>query len=410
MAQNFIYKAKGQTGQAVSGTILAEDKLAVAAFVQKMGYFVTAIEPANANDILSAGKNYLAARRKVSVKDIALLCRKFSTMIDVGLPIITCLNILIKQTAHTRLKAALQDIQKRVQEGQTLSFAMGLHAQIFPTLMLSMIEAGEVGGVLDDVLNRLAIHMEKEYKMAGKIKAALTYPAFIIVISILSVLAILILVMPTFLQLFANMKVELPLPTRILLGISNFLRTQGILLLFGLLGLMIGGRTFMKKRVVQLAIDTYIVRLPIIGTIFEKIAVARFSRTLSALIRSGVPLLAALDVVKKTVGNLMMIDVLTLTQSNIKEGVSLATTLEKSNIFDVMVIEMVAIGEESGSLDQMLAKIADFYESEVDDLVASLSSLLEPVIIVVLGIIVAFIAMSILLPLFGIFTGAGQIL
>lgn len=410
MAQNHIYKAKSETGQVISGAILAEDKLAVAAFVQKKGYFVTAIEATNDNDILSVAKHYLDARRKVSVKELALFCRKFSTMIDAGLPIISCLNILIKQTANTRLNAALQDIQKRVREGQTLSFAMGIHPQVFPTMMLSMIEAGEVGGVLDEVLHRLATHLEKEYKMTGKVKAAMTYPAIIIVISTLSVLAILLLVMPTFVQLFASMKVELPLPTRILLAISDFLRTNGLLLLFALLGLLAGGRVLMKKRTVQLTIDTYIVRLPIIGIIFEKVAVARFSRTLSTLIKSGVALLAALDVVKKTVGNLMMIDALTFAQSNVKEGVSLAATLEKSEIFDIMVIQMVAIGEESGSMDQMLAKIADFYESEVDDLVASLSSLLEPVIIVVLGIVVAFIAMSILLPLFGIFTGAGEVL
>lgn len=409
MAQNFVYKAKNRTGQFLAGTILAENESAVASYVRDKGYFVINIKPEKSGG-LSSFATYLQNMRKVSVKEMAILCRQFSTMIDAGMPIVSCLNILIEQTANPRLKNALQDVYKRVKEGETLSSALAVYPKIFPNIMINMMEAGEVGGVLDDVLNRLATHLEKEYKMNSKVKSAMTYPMVIITIAILSVMAILVFVMPTFVQLFANMKIELPLPTKILLFISDFLRNNIILVLLGIVGVFGGGSIAIKQKNVRIMMDTYIVRLPILGVLFQKIAVARFTRTLSTLIKSGVSLLIALDVVKKTIGNTMMEERLSRVQINVKEGMSLATTLTNSQIFNSMVVQMVAIGEESGSLDRMLEKVADFYENDVDDMVTNLSSLLEPVIIVFLGVVVAFIAVSIMLPLFDIMTGAGQTL
>lgn len=405
MAKNFSYRAKDRTGQLFTGSILADSESAVAAHIREQGYFVTQIKEQKSTDSLASLLNNL---RSVNTKEIAVMCRQFATMIDAGLPLLTCLNILVEQCGSSLLKAALQDVYKVVKDGETLSRAMTMHPHVFPSVMVNMVAAGETGGVLDDILNRLAVHFEKEHKLNEKIKSALMYPAVVMVMAVMVVIFIMTFVLPTFIQMFVDMKVDLPLPTRLLLSVSNFLTGHYMVVLGTLFYGSLGLAAALKRRSIRKQMDQLILRLPIAGLLARKVAIARFSRTLSTLIRSGVPIISALDVVGKTIGNLSMEDVLLEAQSNVKEGLGLAQTLGESRIFTPMAVQMIAIGEESGALDRMLEKIADFYESDVDDMVGRLSSIMEPVVIGILGVVIGFIVVAVVLPLFDVISHVGQ--
>jgi len=373
----------------------------VANFVRSKGYYVTHIKEQKGRITI---RSFLANLRSVKTKDLAVLCRQFATMMDAGLSMIACLSILIEQTYNARLKDALQNVFKKVQEGEALSRAMEERPDVFPPIVVSMVNAGEAGGVLDIVLNRLAAHFEKEHKMNEKVKSAMTYAAVVIGMAILSLTFILTFVFPTFIQMFTNMKVELPLPTRILLGISNFIRDYWPILTAAAGAGVYSLIWLLKKPETRKYLDPFLLRLPIFGMLFKKIAIARFSRTLSTLVRGGVPIIMALDVVKKTTGNTYMINAITSAQVSIKEGLGLAAPLGASAVFTPMVVQMVAVGEETGELDKMLEKIADFYESDVDDILGRLSALLEPVLVGVLGVVIGLIIISIVLPLFEVVT------
>lgn len=405
MAKTFAYKAKDRSGQVLTGSILADNEQAVAIHIREKGYFITQIrEEGGASSLTTFMDNF----KSIGLKDISILCRLFSTMIDAGLPIVSCLNVLIEQTDNPRMKKALQDVYKKVKEGEALSSSLGDHPRIFPDLMINMVEAGEVGGVLDDVLGRLANHFEKEHKMNEKIKSAMTYPAVVSCMAILAVIFILTFVLPTFVQMFVGMKKELPLITRILLVISDFLRNYSPFLLVFVIAGAYGFKVSYQKDEFRKIIDGFTLRLPIVGMLSRKVGIARFSRTLSTLLHGGVPIITALEVVQKTIGNLVMIKALEKSQSGIKEGLGLASTLAQSKVFTPMVIQMVSIGEESGALDKMLEKIADFYESDVDDVISRLSSIIEPVIIVVLGIVIGIIVIAIMIPMFDIVTNTSS--
>jgi type IV pilus assembly protein PilC len=401
VAKTFAYKAKDRNGEVLTGSILAENESAVAIHIREKGYFITQIREEGGISSFSA---FIDNLRSISLKEISIVCRLFATMIDAGLPLVSSLNVLIEQTDNPRIKKALQDVYKKVKEGETLSRSLGDHPSIFPGLMVNMVEAGEVGGVLDTVLNRLASHFEKEHKMNEKIKSALTYPAVVSVMAVLSVLFILTFVLPTFVQMFDNMKMELPLLTRILLAISSILRNYAPILIVltaaGAYGLKIA---YQREQTRQI-IDALTLRTPVVGMLSRKIGIARFSRTLSTLLHGGVPIITALEVVQKTIGNLSMMKALEQAKSGIKEGMGLASTLAQSKVFTPMVVQMVSIGEESGALDKMLEKIADFYESDVDDIVTRLSSIIEPIIIGVLGVIIGIIIIAIMVPLFDVMT------
>ncbi|MCX7780946.1 MAG: type II secretion system F family protein [Negativicutes bacterium] len=405
MAKTFAYKAKDRTGQAVEGVLTAENELAAANYIRNKGYFVTRIaEKRETVDILAAVRNW----QPVKTKDLAVFCRQFATMMDAGLSMIACLHILIEQTYSSRLKQALEVVYRKVQEGRPLSQAMEECPGTFPQLMVSMVRAGETGGVLDTVLSRLAVHFEKEHKINEKIKSAMTYPAVVIIMAMLSVAFILTFVFPTFIQMFDNMKVQLPLPTRILLGISAFLREFWPLIFAGAAAGGYGLALLHKKPEHRRRIDPLLLKLPVFGMLLRKIAIARFSRTLSTLIRGGVPLILALDVVKRTTDNTSLTDALTEAQNSVREGLGLATPLGASAVFTPMVVQMVAVGEETGELDKMLEKVADFYESDVDDIISRLSSLIEPILIGVLGVVIGLIVISIILPLFDIVTNVAR--
>ena len=401
MAKTYVYTAKDYAGQVQTGSILAENEKAVAIHIREKGYFITKIKEEDSNTSLSS---LLDSLKSISLKEISIFCRLFSTMVDAGLPLVSCLNVLIEQTDNKRMKKALQDVYKKVKEGETLSRSLGDHPRIFPELMINMVEAGEVGGVLDDVLGRLAVHFEKEHKMNEKVKSAMTYPMVVSGMAVLAVVFILTFVLPTFVQMFSNMNKELPLLTRILLGISDILRNYGLFVGIAILAGGYGLKVAYQRDDVRKIIDGLTLSIPIVGILSRKIGIARFSRTLSTLLNGGVPIITALEVVQKTIGNRSMMVALDKAQSGIKEGIGLAATLAQSKVFTPMVVQMVSIGEESGALDKMLEKIADFYESDVDDIVSRLSSIIEPVIIGVLGLVIGIIIIAIMVPLFDVIT------
>lgn len=406
MAKSFAYKAKDRSGQLLAGTLVADNEAAVAAYIRNKGYFVTQIKPAGES---AAWRGLADLFRPVGAKDLAVFCRQFATMVDAGLSLVVSLGVLADQTASPRLKEAVKDILLKVQEGETLSRAMQAHPGVFPDMMVSMIEAGEVGGVLDVVLNRLAVHFEKEYKLNEKVKSALTYPAVVLTVAVLAVTFILVYVLPTFMQMFEQMKVELPPLTRALLATSAFLQQYGLAVAAAVAVLGYGLMLSVRRPQGRQALDGFMLHLPIFGSLWRKIAIARFSRTFSTLLRGGVPIITALEVVKRTTANQLMIKALTVAQASVRDGLGLSNPLGASGVFTPMVVQMAAVGEETGELDKMLEKVADFYESDVDDMVSRLSSLVEPVMIGMLAVIIGLIVISIIMPIFDAITSFGKI-
>jgi type IV pilus assembly protein PilC len=406
LAKMFAYTAKDHAGQVFAGSLFADNEAAVAAFVREQGGFVTKIKEAQRFTSLKSVLNDL---QPVSAKDMAVFCRQFATMVDAGLSLVVCLNVLVDQSYDTKIKESLRDISRKVQEGETLSQAMKEHPHVYPEMMVSMMEAAELGGVLDVVLNRLAVHFEKEHKLTEKVKSAMMYPAAVLALAGIAVAFILTFVIPTFTEIFTTMNMQLPLPTRMLMAASSFIRSYGLILAPVLVIVGYGLNLYMKQPRIRQFLDRFILRIPIFGSLFRKIAIARFSRTLGTLLRGGVPIISALEVVKKTVGNQVVTRELTAAQAGIREGVGLAAPLSASSIFTPMVIQMVAVGEEAGELDKMLDKVADFYESDVDDFVGRLSSLLEPILMAVLAVIVGSIIISIVLPLLDAVTNFGKV-
>ncbi|MHC1746405.1 MAG: type II secretion system F family protein [Negativicutes bacterium] len=401
----YSYRARDWNGKLLSGTILAENKVGAARFIRDQGLYITKINELRQTSKI---KNFFENRIPVNSRERAIFCRQFSVMMDAGLPLISCLDILMEQTANLRLKSAARDVYGRVQAGETLSGAMGAHPQVFPVIMTSMIAAGEVGGVLDDVLNRLATHFEKEHIMREKVKSALTYPLVVMGLAVMIASFILTFVLPVFVHLFADMKVELPLLTRLMIHISNFLKEY---ILFFFIGSLILSCVFfvaVRRGPVRKAVEKMTFCLPVFGLLARRIILARFCRTFSTLLRGGVPMLAALEAVKQTTANAIMMEVLTNAQISICSGSSLSGQLAANHLFTPMAVQMVAVGEETGALDKMLDKIADFYESDVDETINRLSSLLEPVLITFLGALIGGIVIAIAMPLFDVITNFGS--
>ncbi len=405
---NFAYRAKDRAGQAIAGTLAADNEAAVAAFIRDKGYFVTQIKPA-ADAGQATYREMVHLFNPVGVKDLSLFCRQFATMIGAGLSFTVSLGVLAEQTGNPRIREAAKDLLAKVQGGEALSRAMQNHPGVFPDIMVSMVEAGEVGGVLDIVLDRLASHFEKDHKLTTSVKSALTYPAVVLCFAGLVVVFILTFVMPRFVDIFASMKIALPPLTRALLTVSGFLQQHGLPLAAVLLAAVYGLALYVRRPRGRELFDLFVLHLPVFGGLMRKVATARFCRTLSTLLHGGVPIITAIEAVKKTTGNQVMIKAISAAQTGVREGAGLAATLGASGVFPPMVIQMAAVGEETGELDKMLEKVADFYESEVDDLVSRLSSLLEPFLLAILGVIVGTIVVSILWPIFEIVANIGKL-
>lgn len=400
---HYSYTARDRHGQVIHGSFSGESRAEVATYLRDRGLYITKIR--KSSHIGNFLRLNLSIGGSVSTKDLALLCRLFATMLEAGISLNNILLVLIEQTTNKKLRETLKTVYRKVQEGNSLYHSLSEHPHHFPTVMISMIEAGELGGVLDIVLERLAIQFEKEHKLNEKIKSAMAYPVIVVGMAFLSLIFILIFVLPTFVRMFADMRLELPLLTRILVAASVFIQTHWLLLLLLIAGMVMGLAYLIEKPIFRQKADPLLLQLPVFGLLIRKIAIARFTRTLASLLRGGVPILHAFEVVKKTTGNYALVGALTNAQNSIRQGSDIAEPLKRSGIFPPMVIHMTAIGEEAGELDRMLDKIADFYESDVDDMTGQLSSMLEPLLISFLGLLIGLIVIAVLLPIFDIVSG-----
>jgi len=348
----------------------------------------------------------LGRRKKVNAKELAVFTRQFSVMIDAGLPLVQCLDILAEQQNNAFFKDVLRQVRQNVEEGSTLYAALERHPKVFDALYTHMVEAGETGGVLDLILQRLATLIEKVVKLKRSIVSASIYPAAVILVAIAAIATIMVVVIPQFEQIFIGLLGPgelLPLPTRIVMGISSFLAGWGgLALLITIIGLSVAVRFYYKTEKGRWTIDTLLLKLPIFGSILRKIAVARFSRILSTLLSSGVPILQSLEITAKTAGNVVIENAILKIRAGVERGENFVDPLKATDVFPHMVGQMVGVGEQTGALDAMFGKIADFYEEEVDSAIADLLAMIEPVLIAFLGVTIGSIVISMYLPLFSL--------
>jgi type IV pilus assembly protein PilC len=394
----FAYSGRTRGGQTVTGERVADTMDAAVAALRRDQIMVTRIAAAKE----AAAKKAAAGKtgKKVSPKNLAVFTRQFSVMIDAGLPLVQCLEILGTQEEDKNFSAVILQTRSDVEGGASLADAMRRHPKTFDPLFTNMVAAGEAGGILDTILKRLAVYIEKAVKLASQVKSAMIYPVAVVVIAGAVVGLILWKVIPTFAALFAGLGAELPLPTRIVIGLSNNLvRYFPIFIVV----VVVGGFLFRRYYATESGrrvVDGALLKAPVLGNILRKIAVARFCRTLSTLISSGVPILDGLEITARTAGNAVVEDAVMTTRKSIERGETISAPLKETAVFPAMVTQMIGVGEATGALDTMLGKIADFYEDEVDTAVAGLLTLLEPIMIAFLGVIVGGIVISMYLPMF----------
>lgn len=389
----FEYVGKTLSGSEVSGEIAARSQEEVRRILRRKRVLVTEAR-AKPREI------HLHIRRGVKSTEISRMARQFATMIEAGLPLVQSLEILSDQATSPALKDALSDVRERVQSGSTLAEALGKHPKIFDELFVNMVEAGEIGGALDTILLRLATYKEKVDALRRKIKGAMYYPAVISVVAAGATLFLITFIVPVFAKLFEGFGAELPLPTKLVLAISGIIRSNILLGIVILIGLGIGYRYLAKTPSGRLAIDRFKLKIPIMGNLLRKSIIARFSRTLGTLLNSGVPILDSLEITAKTAGNKVIYNAIRQAVTAIAQGDTIAQPLQDTGVFPPMVVQMISVGEKTGGLDEMLEKVADFYEDEVDAAVDALTSIIEPVVIVVMGAVIGFVLISMYLPMF----------
>jgi type IV pilus assembly protein PilC len=400
MATTFAYKVRDKAGKIVSGTLEADSQSLVASRLKQMGFAPVLIEEQKTN--LGKKELKLPWGGKAKSKDLAVFSRQFATMINSGLSLLRALNILAEQTDNSALAAAVADVRNEIEKGSSLSSALAKHPKVFKRLYVAMIRAGEIGGVLDSVLLRLAENLEKEVALKQKIKSAMTYPTVVFCMVLLILSGMLIFVVPTFKNLYKDLGGALPLPTRVLIGISDSATKFWYVVVALIIGSAVGIKRWVATDKGRGAWDAMKLKMPIFGSLVHKTALSRFSRTLSVLMRSGVPILQSLDIVKETVNNTVMSNAVSDVSVAVKEGESIARPLERHDVFPPMVVQMIAVGEETGALDTMLGKISDFYDQEVEATVDALTSLIEPVLIAVMGVAVGGMVVSLYMPMFNI--------
>jgi len=398
MPQTYDYKVRDRTGSMVTGQLVGDSETLVLQRLREMG--MTPVEVKKAGTGMKMEINLRPGR--VKLKTIAVFCRQFATMVNSGLPILRAISILADQTDNQELEKVLVQARTDVEQGSSLSGALAKHPKAFNNLFISMIKAGETGGVLDDVLLSLADQIEKEVELRRQIKSAMTYPVVVVALVMLILSAMLLFVVPQFETIYTNLGGTLPLPTRILLGISNAFRNYWYI--FGL-GVAVGSfffRRYKKTDAGRARVDAAKIRVPVFGPLFHKVALARFASTLGMLLRAGVPILQALDNVKETVNNRVIADAIDDVKTSVREGESIAKPLGKHKVFPPMVVQMMAVGEETGAVDTMLDKVAQFYNNEVTAQVDALTSLIEPLLIAFIGGAVGAAVIALYMPMFNI--------
>jgi type IV pilus assembly protein PilC len=396
----YVFKGRNRLNETVVGERVADNRDALRQILRREQVTLTSVKEKGRE----IGIPKLGGRKKVKAKDLSIFTRQFSVMIDAGLPLVQCLEILAQQQENKYFQQILLQVRQDVEEGSTLSAAMARHPRVFDQLYANMVEAGETGGILDLILQRLSTFIEKIVKLKRDIISALIYPVAVVLLAIVAVAVIMIVVIPQFQNIFLGLLgpgEQLPLPTRIVIGISNFLAGWGGLgILVAIIATGVGVRFYYRTPNGRKVIDRILLKLPIFGKILQKIAVARFSRTLSTLLSSGVPILQSLDITARTAGNVIIEEAILSVRVGVERGENFVDPLRATEVFPNMVAQMVGIGEQTGALDAMLGKIADFYEQEVDAAIANLLTLMEPLLIGFLGVTIGSIVVAMYLPLF----------
>ncbi len=397
----FNYSVRDKAGKVVKGSLEGDSREAVSAKLRQMGYIILELD--QQSQLAAMGQ--IKFGTGVKVKDVAVFARQFATMINAGLSLTKCLSILAGQTESDGLRDVIQLVSKDVEAGQSLSDALVKHPKVFPPIFVNMVRAGETGGVLDEVLVRVADHFERELALKGKIKSAMTYPVAMGSLVLIVLAAMMVFVVPVFEGMFTSMGGELPLMTQILVDLSDFVAgIGGVFLLLGMVALVFGFRFWTSTTSGRYIWDSAKLRMPIFGGMIRKMSLAKFTRTFGTLVSAGVPILSALDIVADTAGNAVVAEAVKNTRSAIKEGETIAKPLAESGVFPSMLVQMIAVGEETGALDAMLNKIADFYDEEVSAAVDGLTSLIEPLMMASLGAIVGGMVVALYLPMFNIIT------
>jgi len=397
----FNYSVRDKSGRIVKGAVDGESRDAVSAKLREMGYIILEVDQQGG----LAALNQITFGTGVKTKDVVIFARQFATMINAGLSLTKCLSILAQQTESAGLRTVIQQVAKDVEAGQSLSDSMSRHPKVFPPIFINMVRAGETGGVLDEVLIRVADHFESEAALKGKIKSAMTYPIAMGALVLLVLAAMMIFVVPTFEGMFKDMGGTLPAPTQLLVNISNFVSSaSGAIALVIVIALYFVFRWWVNTTSGRYIWDGVKLRMPVFGTMVQKIALAKFTRTFGTLIAAGVPILSALDIVADTAGNEVVAKAVKGARSAIKEGETIAKPLGESPIFPSMLVQMIAVGEETGALDAMLNKIADFYDEEVSTAVEGLTSIIEPIMMATLGVIVGGMVIALYMPMFQVIT------
>ena len=394
-ATKFVWKGKSAKGEDLSGEYQAEDSREVGEYLRKRRIVITSIKKKPKDIELK-----FLQKKSVGVKDLSVFTRQFATMVNAGLPLVQCLDVLGRQLEKPHFKVVVQQVMADVEGGSTLAEALEKHPKIFSGLYVNMIAAGEAGGILDVILSRLAVFLEKADALQRKVKGAMTYPTIVLTVAGGACIFMLMFVIPVFAKMFSDFGGELPAPTRIVMNLSNFLRDFWWALGGGSLAAFFGFRAYRNTVKGRFATDKLSLGFPILGNVLRKSAVARFTRTLGTLIGSGVPILQGLEITSRTAGNMVIQRAIENTSKSISQGDTIASPLKESGVFPPMVVQMISIGEQTGALDEMLSKVADFYDDEVDAAVEALTAAIEPIMIVVMGTMVGGMLIAMYLPMF----------
>jgi type IV pilus assembly protein PilC len=405
---SYAYVARDSRGAVHSGTREAESRDALVDQLRREGLTPGEVKAARRARAAGAGAGF-AFLTRVKLSDLSIFCRQFSTMIDAGVSIVRCLTVLEDQTTNARLRYIIRDIREQVEEGQTLTASLERHPRVFSDLFVGLVHAGEVGGVLEENLQRLSTFLEKDLELRRKVVGAMIYPIVVVVFALSVVIALVTFVFPRFMQVFKDLEVtDFPKLTTMVMGFSDFLTHKWFWMIGGVIAFLVAWKMFARTKFGKRILDRVKLKIPMIGKLNHKIVLARFSRTLGTLLDSGVPILQAMETVAGTVANSVVGDAVMEARTRIREGDRIGDPLQKSKLFPPMVVHMITIGEESGSLDDMLGKVADFYESEVDAAIQGLTRIIEPILIIFLGVVVGLVVLSVFMPMVSLITQMQQ--
>jgi len=396
----FSYKVRSSQGDVLTGTMEAGEQRMVVDRLRRQRFIVLEIGEIKKNALRDTLDSINFLKGRVRQKDLVLYSRQLSTLIGAGVPIVQGLTILLNQIDNPAFKKVITAVREDIESGTSITEALGRHPTVFSELYVNMVRSGELGGILDVILERLSGYLEAAARLRSKIKSAMVYPAVIAFVAGAITTFLMIVVVPAFVKIFQQAGAQLPLPTQILLMVSNFLKRYIIFIIIALIVFFVGLRQYYKTETGSMRIDILLLRLPIFGPLLRKVAVAKFTRTFGTLVKSGVPILQALDTVAKTSGNRVIEKAVLEAKESIREGERISEPIKACGVFPPMVTQMISVGEETGNLDAMLSKIAEFYEQEVDAAVSGLTSMIEPVVIVFMGIIIGAIAVSMYMPMF----------